>query len=70
MDGLMLLKVFEICNDDISQIFEVVCYNHTRYIIRKDYNMTEFIVYNGHDKYVNFKDFNDALLFIIKRENI
>lgn len=67
---MCLIKVFEISNDDIAKIFEVVLFNHKRYYIKKMYDETSFKVVSGLDTFINFNTVSDALEFINKREKL
>lgn len=67
---MCLIKVFEISNDDIAKIYEVVLFNHKRYYIKKMYDEASFKVVSDLDTFINFITVEEALEFINKREKL
>lgn len=67
---MCLIKIFEICNDDLAKIYEVIIYNHKRYYIKKMYDDKSFKVVNGLDTFIDFDSVEEALQFINEKEKL
>lgn len=67
---MCLIKIFEVCNDDLAKIYEVVLYNSKRYYIKKMYDEKSYKIICGLDTFINFKTVKDALQFINEKEKL
>lgn len=67
---MCLVKIFEISNDDLAKIYEIVIYNHKRYYIKKMYDDKSFKVVNGLDTFIDFDSVEEALQFINEKEKL